>query len=222
LREAFASVLGDTSHILGETSEIASSSQLLATRTERQAATLATIATSMDRLSDLIPGAANSANLVRMTVIETRESASSTTEVVNNAVASMGEIEVSSNQIQKITGVIDEIAFQTNLLALNAGAEAARAGDAGRGFAVVASEVRALAQRSSDAAREINTLIALSGDQIRSGVKLVRNTGNSINSILLAINAISDQVSLIATAASNQSDDIKEVSLAISELDSFT
>jgi methyl-accepting chemotaxis protein len=82
----------------------------------------------------------------------------------------MGAIEDSSRQITQIIGVIDEIAFQTNLLALNAGVEAARAGDAGRGFAVVAQEVRALAQRSAEAAKEIKTLISTSSQQVDAGV----------------------------------------------------
>ena len=85
----------------------------------------------------------------------------------------MGGIEKSSKHIVQIIGVIDEIAFPTNLLALNAGGEAARAGEAGRGFAVVASEVRALAQRSAEAAREIKGLISSSTAHVDLGVDLV-------------------------------------------------
>src|SRR5690606_103032 len=106
-----------------------------------------------------------------------RSNASRSGEVVNQAVAAMKDIEASASQITRITGVIDEIAFQTNLLALNAGVEAARAGDAGRGFAVVASEVRALAQRSAEAAKEIKVLIAASTVSVGQGVKLVDGTG---------------------------------------------
>ncbi len=90
--------------------------------------------------------------------------------MVKRAIDSMTGIERTSQQITKIIGVIDEIAFQTNLLALNAGVEAARAGDAGRGFAVVAQEVRALAQRSAEAAKEIKTLIGNAQTEVDQGV----------------------------------------------------
>ena len=97
----------------------------------------------------------------------------------------MSAIEQSSTQISQIIGVIDEIAFQTNLLALNAGVEAARAGDAGRGFAVVASEVRALAQRSADAAKEIKTLISrLEPARSARASSLVGQTGEALNRIV--------------------------------------
>ena len=105
-------------------------------------------------------------------------------EVVREAVDAMDAIAKSSQQISQIIGVIDEIAFQTNLLALNAGVEAARAGDAGRGFAVVASEVRALAQRSAEAAKEIKGLISASTAQVDHGVKLVAETGRSLEHIV--------------------------------------
>ncbi len=81
----------------------------------------------------------------------------------------MDEISRYSKRISDISVTVNEVAFQTNLLALNAAVEAARAGEQGRGFAVVAGEVRALAQRSRDAAVEIGNLIKEAVVRIDSG-----------------------------------------------------
>ncbi|MEO8113579.1 MAG: methyl-accepting chemotaxis protein, partial [Phenylobacterium sp.] len=143
-------------------------------------------------------------------------------EVVQQAVAAMGQIEKSSTQISQIIGVIDEIAFQTNLLALNAGVEAARAGDAGRGFAVVASEVRALAQRSADAAKEIKTLISTSSQQVGAGVQLVGETGEALQRIVGQVAEISTLVADIAVSAKEQSTALAEVNTSMNQMDQVT
>jgi methyl-accepting chemotaxis protein len=118
--------------------------------------------------------------------------------------------------------VIDEIAFQTNLLALNAGVEAARAGDAGRGFAVVASEVRALAQRSADAAREIKTLIATSTQHVEQGVDLVGRTGEALERIIAQVTQLEARVVDIALATQEQAIGVQQVNVAINEMDRVT
>ena len=165
---------------------------------------------------------AEGASHAREVVAAADEDAKKSAVVVRQAVEAMDAIAKSAQQISQIIGVIDEIAFQTNLLALNAGVEAARAGDAGRGFAVVASEVRALAQRSAEAAKEIKGLISASTTQVDHGVKLVAETGKSLERIMAQVAEINDVVGDIAAGAKEQATGLDEVNTAINQMDQVT
>jgi methyl-accepting chemotaxis protein len=163
-------------------------------------------------------GAAAAADVIA----SARAEAEASGEVVNNAVGAMEQIKTSADQITQIIGVIDEISFQTNLLALNAGVEAARAGDAGKGFAVVAQEVRALAQRSTEAAKEIRELITNSDQQVRAGVLLVNNAGGALARISERVTEIADQMGTIAASAREQSAGLNQISAAVTDMDRAT
>ena len=179
-------------------------------------------AAALDELTSSVRSASTGADAASQIAGEAQSRAEEGGSVARQTVQAMAGIKTSSQEISKITSVIDDIAFQTNLLALNAGVEAARAGEAGRGFAVVATEVRALAQRSSDAAREINELITTSGEQVRQGVDLVDRTGTALSSIVDAVADITDRVSEIATSAREQATGLQEINQAVNELDSVT
>ena len=194
----------------------------LSRRTENQAATLEETAAALDELTTSVRSAADGARQVADVVGNARKDAEESLPVVEKAVQAMTEIETSSEEIAKIIGVIDDIAFQTNLLALNAGVEAARAGDAGRGFAVVASEVRALAQRSSDAAKQIKSLISESSGQVERGVGLVGQAGHVLTKIAGHINHVSDLIGEIASGAEEQSVGLAEINLGVTQLDEVT
>ena len=222
LTAAMLAVIDNATSIETEAHEISNAAEDLSRRTEKQAATLEETAAALDQLTSSVRSSSQGANEANRVVNEARERAQSSGVVVQQAVAAMGEIESSSAQISKIISVIDEIAFQTNLLALNAGVEAARAGEAGRGFAVVASEVRALAQRSSEAAREIDGLISASSTHVKRGVGLVGEAGNALDGILTSVIDIAARVAEIATSAQEQSGGLAEINTAVNELDQVT
>ncbi|MET1047908.1 MAG: methyl-accepting chemotaxis protein, partial [Hyphomicrobium sp.] len=204
------------------TEEISQASDDLSRRTENQAASLEETAAAVKEITDTVNKTARGATHARETVSVAKLDAEKSGEVVRKAIAAMNGIETSSKQISQIIGVIDEIAFQTNLLALNAGVEAARAGDAGRGFAVVASEVRALAQRSAEAAKEIKGLISASTGQVAQGVQLVGETGSALARIVSQVAEINSIVTDIASSANEQAHGLEQVNTAVNEMDQVT
>jgi methyl-accepting chemotaxis protein len=222
LQSTMLKVAASTDAIQSGTREMSSASDDLSRRTEQQAASLEETAAALDEITATVKKSAEGANHAREVVAVADIDAKKSAVVVREAVDAMAAIAKSSQQIGQIIGVIDEIAFQTNLLALNAGVEAARAGDAGRGFAVVASEVRALAQRSADAAKEIKGLISASSTQVDHGFKLVAETGNSLERIMAQVTEINDVVSAIAAGAKEQATGLDEINTAINQMDQTT
>ena len=222
LEASFQSVSATTSQINDNAREISQAADDLSRRTENQAATLEQTAAAIEQMTSSVMSTASGAQRANELVGSARSNAESSGEVVDQAISAMGNIENSADQISQIVGVIDDIAFQTNLLALNAGVEAARAGDAGRGFAVVASEVRALAQRSSNAAKEIKELITESEQHVASGVQQVNHAGEALRKILESVREINEAVSGISSAAQEQSAGLSEINSAVSQLDQVT
>ena len=202
--------------------EMSQASDDLSKRTENQAAALEETAAALDEVTATVQETAKAAEEARGVVTSARTDAETGGQVVRETVGAMGAIKESSEKISQIIGVIDEIAFQTNLLALNAGVEAARAGEAGRGFAVVASEVRALAQRSSDAAKDIKDLISASAQHVNTGVSLVDQTGTALDKIVTQVANVDALVSDIASSANEQATGLAEVNSAVNDMDRVT
>lgn len=222
LSEALVEVISVTAGIRNDAAELNAAAEDLSRRTEGQAATLEETAAALDELTASVRSAAESAASADQSARAAHREAEDSGRVVTDAVEAMGQIETSSKQISRIIGVIDEIAFQTNLLALNAGVEAARAGEAGRGFAVVASEVRALAQRSSEAAREIKTLISASSRQVENGVTLVGQAGSTLRAIVAGVTNIAERVAALAQSSREQATGITEINSGVTMLDQVT
>ncbi|WP_337955711.1 methyl-accepting chemotaxis protein [Fulvimarina manganoxydans] len=219
LAEAISDVASTVQTVDAATQEIAARSGDLARRTEQQAAAIEQTVASLSTLASAVEQTSKNSDKAEQMVKSADTRARSGGSIVAKAVEAMHRIDASSRQVNQIVSVIDEIAFQTNLLALNAGVEAARAGESGKGFAVVAQEVRALAQRSAEAAKEIKGLIATSSEEVKTGVDLVSDSGRSLEEIVNDVSAITEIIDQIASSSREQAGGLRELSATSDQMD---
>ena len=215
-------VRGSAGAIRSNIEEIRQATDHLSARSEQQAASLRETAAAVGEITQGVRDGAVNAGEANRAVTEARDEAEKGGQIVAKSITAMNGIDQASREIVDIISVIDGIAFQTNLRALNAGVEAARAGDAGKGFAVVASEVRALAQRSADAASDVKSRIVSAIDHVRSGVTLVDETGNALQRIIGKVSDVSAVVDVIAKSSEQQAHSLSQVNIAIGEIDAVT
>ncbi|MEZ5686686.1 MAG: nitrate- and nitrite sensing domain-containing protein [Paracoccaceae bacterium] len=222
MHQTLERVISSAAAVEVSTSEIAGAARDLSQRSENNAAMLEQTAASLSEMSDGVQKTATLSGAARGAARAIEASAVQGHDVVQKTISAIEEIQRSSRQIAQVLKVIDDIAFQTNLLALNAGVEAARAGEAGRGFTVVASEVRALAQRSSDAAREVAEMVTRSGVSVEQGVAMVNQSGSALTEIVGQVQSIVQQIEQIASASEDSGHAINDISRATAELDRST
>ena len=222
LEEVISKVKLAAAQVDTATQEVASGSQGLSQATQEQATAIEEVAATIEQMTSSIKQNASNAAQGREKALSMVQMASQSGEASQELVNGMGEISDASRKIGDIIVTVNEVAFQTNLLALNAAVEAARAGEHGKGFAVVAEEVRALAQRSAEAARQIKSLIEDTVDKINTGDEKVKKSKESLEQIISHIQDLSQTMEEIAAASSEQASGVDELNRAVSQIDNTT
>jgi methyl-accepting chemotaxis protein-1 (serine sensor receptor) len=219
LGQVVAQVRSSADAVATASSQVAAGTTDLSQRTEEQASSLEETAASMEELASTVKQNAENARHADELARGASNRAEQGGGEIVNMVNTMGEISNSAKRIGDIISVIDGIAFQTNILALNAAVEAARAGEQGRGFAVVAQEVRALAQRSADAAKEIKGLIGHSLERIQNGTRVAEQAGTTVQALVVDVKRVSELMRSIAEASAEQSRGVQQVNKTVTEMD---
>jgi aerotaxis receptor len=222
VRTVVRDVRHEVGNLRGGTKEIAMGNEDMSQRVDSQATKLEQTASSMERINGTVKQTTEAATEGAALANEMLTMAKRSHDSVQAVTSTMDGITASSQRIGDIIQVIEGVAFQTNILALNAAVEAARAGEAGRGFAVVAAEVRALAQRTTLAAKEIRQLIEESRSRVSDGSQRAAEALARVDESMEAVSRVTAMLEGIRLAANEQLQGTSQIAQTLTHIDDIT
>ncbi|MDH4225653.1 MAG: methyl-accepting chemotaxis protein [Deltaproteobacteria bacterium] len=202
--------------------QISNSADHLSGQATNQAASLEETSATLTLLAGQTNENASHAQNASRMALDVTDKVESGARLMDNVISHMNMLTESSNQISEIIQAIDDISFQTNLLALNAAVEAGRAGVHGRGFAVVAAEVRALAEKSTQAAKDTTRLLENSLTEIEQSSLLAKKMADFLGDIRQTVGVAAGKVQEISLAVSDQANGLNQIKSAIRQVESIT
>lgn len=214
----FAKVAEIANAVSDQTQAIESASQSLAMGCTNQAQAIAEFQTDLDKTGNLINDNSKSAKEAFILSDTIKNEINLSMSKMDELMAAMEDIRVSSDKVSNVIGDIEDIARQTNLLALNASIEAARAGEAGKGFAVVANSVSELAEKSAMAATESKNLINDTIEKSGRGNDISNETYETFKKITESISKIITVTKTISESGALQEEYMKDIEAKISEI----
>lgn len=198
--------------------QVSSAAQALASGSTEQAATVEELNASIIGVTQQSEQNLDSVRKATEYVHQAGNGVGRSNEYMNRLNTAMKEIGETSQEISKITKLVEDIAFQTNILALNAAVEAARAGNAGKGFAVVADEVRNLAAKSAEAAKQTAELIQKAVTSVSEGEQLAVETLKQLGDVSEKAQLVERAVKEVESATSEQAIAIAQINDGLSQV----
>ncbi len=218
LNRLLNNILSAAGQVSNGATQVSDGSQSLAQGSSQQATAIEELSSSIFEISLNTKENAKMAEKAAELYAGIKKRAQESTDLMNEMMHAVDEINQASVNISKIIKLINDISFQTNILSLNAAVEAANAGQHGKGFAVVAGEVRNLATKSSQAAADTDTLIENSIDKARLGANIARKTHEALGQIVADILHSAQLIDDIAKASSEQALGVEQINLGIDQV----
>ena len=222
LNEILSEVNTASEQVTSGAEQISAASQSLSQGASEQASSVEEISATSTEINNQAKLNSENLGVAKNLSQETYKQTNEVNEKMDFLLNAVDEINKSSEEIKKITKVIDDIAFQINLLALNANVEAARAGKYGKGFAVVAEEVRNLAMKSAASVKETSSkvdsaienigLVSTNVETLYSTLKKVNESSSKVNELMMEVEA----------ATSEQAKAIEQIDNGLSQIETVT
>ncbi|MGQ5401302.1 methyl-accepting chemotaxis protein [Cohnella sp. M.A.Huq-80] len=183
-----STLLGVSQHTANAAGEISVATGEIADGSSQLAAEAETVYSIVDSMNGDLGSVIQAADRINASSLEVRSASGegkqfmqdivastiASEQSIDNLVSRVGQLEESTEAMQRILGMLNKITKDSKILSLNAGIEAARAGQASGGFKVIAAEMGQLSDQTNESINTVHQMTDVIQEEIVQTVRALK------------------------------------------------